>query len=127
VARWEVGGHSLGGVVASSYAGGGHAGVVGLLLWASYPSASLADDHSLLVTSVSASNDGLATPAKIEAAKPLLPPDTRYVVVEGAVHSDFGDYGTQRGDGTPTITKAEAQGQIEAASLELLRRAQALG
>jgi len=122
VTRWVVGGHSLGGVAASSYAGGGHTGVDGLLLWASYPASSLADATSLAVTSVSAGNDGLATPAKIEAAKGDLPAHTRYVVVEGAVHAYFGDYGTQRGDGTPTIGRTEAQRQIEAASLDLLQR-----
>ena len=122
VTRWVVGGHSLGGVVASGYAAGGHPRVDGLLLWASYPNGSIASATSLLVTSVSAGNDGLATPAKIEASKPDLPPGTRFVTVEGAVHADFGDYGTQRGDGTPTIRRSEAQRQIEAASLALMER-----
>ena len=71
---------------------------------------------------MSAGNDGLATPADIDAAKPDLPPHTVYVVVAGAVHSDFGDYGTQRGDGTPTISHHRAQSEIEAASLALLER-----
>ena len=122
VTRWVIGGHSLGGVVASSYAAGGHVGVRGLLLWASYPNGSIAGSTSLAVTSVSAGNDGLATPARIEASRPDLPPDTVFVVVAGAVHADFGDYGPQRGDGTPTIGRHEAQSQIEAASLALLGR-----
>lgn len=122
ITRWVVGGHSLGGVVASSNAGSREARIDGLLLWASYPNGSIAGATDLEVTSISAGNDGLATPAKIEASKPDLPPDTRFVVVEGAVHADFGDYGTQRGDGTPTIGRAEAQRQIEAASLDLLQR-----
>ena len=122
VTRWVVGGHSLGGVVASSFAGSGHHGVVGLLLWASYPNGSIAGVTGLTVTSVSASHDGLATPAKIEATKSRLPPTTRFVVVEGAVHSDFGDYGAQRGDGEATIPRQEAQRQIEAASIALLRQ-----
>jgi len=122
VHRWVVGGHSLGGVAATSYAGAGHASVDGLLLWASYPNGSIASATSLQVTSVSAGNDGLATPSKIEASKHDLPPDTRFVTVEGAVHAYFGDYGTQRGDGTPTISRADAQRQIESASLDLLRR-----
>jgi hypothetical protein len=122
VTRWVVGGHSLGGVAASSYAGADHHGVDGLVLWASYPNGSLAGNTSLLITSVSASRDGLATPAKIEASREKLPPTTRFVVVEGAVHADFGDYGTQRGDGRPTISRAEAQHQIEAATLALLHQ-----
>jgi hypothetical protein len=122
VSRWVVGGHSLGGVVASSYASAGRRGVDGLLLWASYPNASIAAVAGLAVTSVSAGNDGLATPAKIESSRSRLPPTTRFVVVEGAVHSDFGDYGTQRGDGVATIPRPEAQRQIEAATVSLLRR-----
>ena len=125
ITRWAVGGHSLGGVVASSVAGSNDTRVRGLLLWASWPNRSIADKTSLQVTSISGSNDGLATPAKIDAAKPKLPPDTRYVVIDGANHSFFGDYGLQSGDGTPTITRDQAQTQIRAASLDLLQRVEA--
>ena len=77
------------------------------------------------MSSVSAGNDGLATPAKLDASRPSLPPDTTFVVVEGAVHSDFGDYGTQRGDGTPTIGRARAQRATEEATPALLREVDA--
>ena len=120
ISRWVLGGHSLGGVAAASFTSTTRPKVKGLVLWASYPSSSMADATWLQVSSISASNDGLATPAKIEASKPDLPPQTTYVVVHGAVHADFGDYGPQRGDGTPTITREEAQTQIEAATLALL-------
>jgi dienelactone hydrolase len=122
VMRWVVGGHSLGGVVASSVAGSNDPRVRGLLLWASYPSSTLADRTSLQVTSISGSNDGLATPAKIDAAKAKLPPDTRYVVIEGGIHSFFGDYGLQSGDGTPSVSRHTAQQQIQAATLDLMHR-----
>ena len=122
VTRWAIGGHSLGGVLASSVAGGSDPRVRGLLLWASYPNRSIADRAGLQVTSISGSNDGLATPAKIEAAKPHLPPVTRYVVIDGGIHSFFGDYGLQSGDGTPSITRESAQQQIQIATLDLLQR-----
>ena len=122
VARWVVAGHSLGGTVAARYAGGGHRGVAGLLLWASYPASSIRDRAGLAVTSVSATEDGLATPADIAASRADLPPGTRFVAVEGAVHADFGDYGSQSGDGTRTITHEEAQRRIVAASLAMLER-----
>jgi hypothetical protein len=96
--------------------------VDGLLPWASYPRGNIASATPLLVTSVAAGNDGLATPATIEASRPDLSPGARFVTVEGAVHADFGDYGTQRGDGTPTISRADSQRQMEAASLDLPRR-----
>ncbi len=119
VLHWAVGGHSLGGVAASSYAGGHHARVTGLLLWASYPIGSLADS-GLRVASVSGTRDGLATPADIAASRPDLPGDTSYTAVEGGVHAFFGDYGPQPGDGTATTDRATAQAAIVAASTALL-------
>lgn len=119
VTSWAVGGHSLGGVAAGSYAGRLPTPVVGLLFWASYPLGSLAD-RDLVVASVSGTRDGLSTPEDIEASRPLLPPSTTFVAIEGAVHSFFGDYGEQSGDGTPTVSRAEAQDQIVGASVALL-------
>lgn len=127
VAHWAVGGHSLGGVVASSYAADHPGEATGLLLWASYPLSSLADRTDLLVASVSGSRDGLARPIDVEDSMVDLPPDTTYVAVGGAVHADFGDYGPQRGDGTPTIGHADAQQQIAAASIALLASLASLG
>ena len=119
VTTWAVGGHSLGGVAASSYAGS-HTGTVrGLVLWASYPVGSLAQS-GLRVASVSGSADELATPADIEASRPNLPGDTAYTVVEGGVHAFFGDYGEQPGDGTPGVSREDAQRQIVDATVALI-------
>jgi hypothetical protein len=127
VERWVVAGHSLGGVAASSVAGGDDERVAGLLLWASFPNSSLAEVGGLEASSVSGSRDGLSTPAKIDDSAADLPPGTTFVEVAGANHAQFGDYGSQRGDGTATIPRAEAQGLIQAASLELLQRVERSG
>ena len=119
VTTWSVGGHSLGGVAASTYAGSNLDTTRGLVLWASYPNASLAQS-GLRAASVSGSADGLATPADIEASRPDLPADTAYTVVEGGVHAYFGDYGEQPGDGVPTVSREEAQRQIVAATVALI-------
>ena len=119
VTAWAAGGHSLGGVAAASFAGQVPTPVVGLLFWASYPLGSLAD-RDLVVASVSGTRDGLSTPEDIEASRPLLPPSTTFVAVEGAVHAFFGDYGEQSGDGVPTVSRAEAQEQIVQASVVLM-------
>jgi dienelactone hydrolase len=123
IAQWVVAGHSLGGVSAASFADDtptvGQARIAGLVLWASYPARPLRR-ADLTVTSVSAELDGLTTPAEVAAAKDDLPPDTTYVVVPGAVHSWFGDYGDQPGDGTPTGDRDEAQALITQATRAVL-------
>jgi hypothetical protein len=119
VTAWAVGGHSLGGVAASSWAGANTGTAKGLVLWASYPLGSLADS-GLRVASVSGTRDGLATPADIAASRSDLPASTTYTAVEGGVHAFFGDYGEQPGDGTPTVSRADAQRQVVAATTSLL-------
>ncbi len=125
VTWWAVGGHSLGGVAASTYAAGNPRRTPALVLWASYPLSSL-ETVGLKVLSVSGTADGLTTPSDVEASVAKLPPTTTFVAVEGAVHSHFGDYGDQRGDGTPTISREEAQGQIINTTLQWLNTASAV-
>jgi hypothetical protein len=120
VTSWTIGGHSLGGVVAATFAHDHPGTVKGLVLWASYPVDSLADRTDLAVASVSGTRDGFTTPADVEASRALLPGDTAYTPVEGAVHSYFGDYGEQPGDGTPTVDRATAQRQIVAATVAFM-------
>lgn len=124
VTSWVLGGHSLGGVVsaidAESFSQAADHGVAGMLFFASYPASNMSG-IALPVLSISASNDGLATPEKISASKTDLPPDTAFTVVQGAVHANFGDYGPQSGDGQPTISADSARRQIAAASLAFVQ------
>lgn len=120
VTAWAVGGHSLGGVAAATFAADNPGAVKGLVLWASYPLSSLADRTDLAVASVSGSRDGLTTPADVAASRALLPGDTAYTVVQGASHATFGDYGDQPGDGTPTGDRSAAQRQVVAATVALV-------
>ncbi|EMR00427.1 alpha/beta hydrolase [Paeniglutamicibacter gangotriensis] len=124
VARWVLGGHSLGGVVAAidaqSLANDPGRPVAGVLFFASYP----ASDMRTLpvpVLSLSASNDALTTQEKVKASRSLLPKDTTYTEINGGVHANFGDYGTQSGDGEPTISRDEARTEISAASLAFVQ------
>ena len=118
--RWVVGGHSLGGAMASSYAESDRDELVALLLYAAWPVNDMSERADLAVMSVSGTNDGLATEAEIDERKPDLPSSTEYVPIDGAIHSYFGDYGLQRGDGTPTISRTDAQDQIAEASIGFL-------
>jgi dienelactone hydrolase len=121
VDRWALGGHSLGGAMSARFAYQNPDAVQGLVLWAAYPAST--DDlssHSLAVTSIYGTRDGLATGDKIAASRPLLPLDTSWVAIEGGNHAQFGWYGSQSGDNTATISREEQQDQIVAATLSLL-------
>lgn len=118
IAHWVIGGHSLGGSVAASLADNDDS-VEGLVLFASYPAYPIIR-NDLKVVSISGTADGFATPADIDASKAKLPPTTSFVVINGAVHSSFGDYGDQPGDGTATIERSAAQAEISKTALALM-------
>ncbi len=110
VKTWAVGGHSLGGVAASSYVASHPGEIAGLVLMASYPAQGTDLSHArgpggvpLKALSIRGSRDGLATQAKIATAKPLLPADTEYVVIPGGNHAQWGSYGPQQGDNASAI------------------------
>jgi hypothetical protein len=124
VSEWYVGGHSLGGVRACQLAEAGtdvdaDPEVFGLVLFGSYCANDLSDTD-LRVLSLVAGNDGLSTPAKVEASAGLLPDDTVTVLLDGANHAAFGDYGLQPGDGVATASDAETRDGITAAVAEFL-------
>lgn len=108
---WAVGGHSLGGVAAARDVAADPS-VRGLVLWASYPVDDLSGRGGLSAWSIRGEHDGFTTRQDVEDSRTLLPPDTRFELVPGAVHAFFGDYGDQPGDGVPTTSRAEAQDEI---------------
>ena len=118
---WAVGGHSLGGAMAATFASRMPEAVQGLVLWAAYPSS--ADDLSssgLKIASIYATLDGLATGEQIEASRALLPADTAWTVIEGGNHAQFGWYGEQSGDNPANISRSAQQALIVQATVELL-------
>lgn len=122
VENWAIGGHSLGGSMAANFISNNPDLIDGLFFAASYPASS--DDLSgfgeLKAYSVSATEDGLATPDKIDASRPLLPADTVWVPIQGGNHAQFGYYGEQPGDGQATISREEQQRQTVEAALQML-------
>ena len=55
--------------------------------------------------------DGVLNREKYEADRTNLPQDTTETIIDGGCHAGFGSYGTQKGDGTPTISAEEQQRQ----------------
>ena len=110
VTDWYIGGHSLGGAMAASYAAKHTDELDGLVLLAAYSTADLTDS-GLRVYSTYGSEDGVLNREKYEADRMNLPQDTTETVIDGGCHAGFGSYGAQKGDGTPTISAEEQQRQ----------------
>lgn len=106
IKSWYIGGHSLGGSMAATYAFDNADKFDGLVLLASYSTADLTQTD-LSVISVYGSNDGVLNMEKYEEYKINLPKNTVETVIDGGCHAYFGSYGVQEGDGIPTITAEE--------------------
>ncbi len=108
-----IGGHSLGGAMAAAWASEHPDAVAGLLLMAAYPpNDSPVADASFPALVLHAEHDGVADPDAVRGGLDRLPRDTRFHVIPGAVHSFFGRYGPQSGDGVPTVSRADAEASI---------------
>ena len=110
VNRWYLAGHSLGGAMASSYLAKHTEDYEGAILLAAYATEAL---HGEKVLSVYGSEDSVLNMEKYEENKANLPEDYTEVVIGGGCHAYFGAYGTQDGDGEPSIS-AEQQWEITA-------------
>ena len=110
VSDWYIGGHSLGGAMAASHAAKHSDELDGLVLLAAYSTADLTDS-GLRVYTTYGSEDGVLNREKYKADRTNLPQDTTETVIDGGCHAGFGSYGTQKGDGAPTISAEEQQQQ----------------
>jgi hypothetical protein len=108
--HYYLAGHSLGGVMASSYCAKHTRELSGLFLLAAYPSVTL-NDADFPIVYIYGTNDKVLDIGKVEESFSLVPSDYSKTVIEGGNHAQFGSYGAQDGDGTATIT-TEEQWQI---------------
>lgn len=111
IENWYIGGHSLGGAMASSYASNNSESIKGLILLAAYP----VEDISKPTLAVYGSNDGILDITKLQNINSIIK-------IEGGNHANFGDYGEQDGDGTATITREEQQEETAAAIIDFVVR-----
>lgn len=110
IKNWVIGGHSLGGVMAASFAKKHTDEIKGLVMFAAYPQAK--DDMSkddLKVLSLWGSEDGCADISKVTGAKAILPKDAEFMPIEGGNHAQFGNYGAQKGDNQAKIPAVQQQ------------------
>ena len=110
IATWVIGGHSLGGTAAAFYTHDHLDKIKGLFFLASYTT-DQADfsPTSLPALSIYGSEDMVLNQASYIAAKAYLPSHYREVIITGGNHSQFADYGPQRGDGIATIPGLQQQ------------------
>ena len=99
--NWYIGGHSLGGVVASGYASYHPASFSGVILLGSYPLKKLPD--SLKELMIIGSEDKILNEERILRSRKYDSIQSVEYIIEGGNHSQFGSYGPQRGDGKSKI------------------------
>lgn len=103
---YVIGGHSLGGAMASSYALKHDDVIKGLILLAASPNRNASFvGKDLKVISLYGTEDKVVALNKIENSKQLFDKNAVFYSIEGGNHSAFGDYGKQKGDGDLKTTQ----------------------
>ena len=115
-----VGGHSLGGVAASSYARNNVDKVKGIILLASYPTAKINDKLSLL--SVYGDKDGCLEMDAYNDAKLNWPANHFEEVIGGGNHAQFAQYGKQKGDNEATISAEQQIAMTSEAIVDFIKK-----
>lgn len=98
IKNWYIGGHSMGGAMASSYASKNSAKVKGLILLGAYVYGEYPPQKALTI--YGSLNSDLEK--NIDYTENIL-------VIEGGNHAQFGNYGEQKGDLPATISREEQQ------------------
>jgi pimeloyl-ACP methyl ester carboxylesterase len=125
IGTWVIAGHSLGAALACRLAAENPPGVAAMTLIATtHPKTMNLSALRMPVTKVYGTNDGVATVKDIDANRPLLPPGTRWIEIEGGNHSQFAHYGRQLFDGSPTIPREQQQERTRAVLLDALEHAE---
>lgn len=112
IRKWYVGGHSMGGAMASNYASKNQEKVEGLILLASYIYGDYPEENTLTVygTLNTTVSDKIGYVENV-------------VAIEGGNHAQFGNYGKQKGDAEATISREEQQDlAVEAINYFLMNR-----
>ena len=119
IESWAIGGHSLGGAMAAEYAKNNVDNLDGLIMYASYPANNEQFvDFPIPILSIRGSKDP-GTPQQ-EAFYDAIADSAERFIIEGGNHRQYADYSFQPDDGIATISAAEQQDQIIAATVEFL-------
>lgn len=115
---WYIAGHSLGGATASMYLSDDDADDVwdGIIFLASYPT----DELNIPALSIYGSEDHVLNMERYEeaATNGYFISGISELVIDGGNHAEFGDYGSQKGDGEALIPAESQWEQTAQAILE---------
>ena len=110
VLDWYIGGHSMGGAMASSYAARNKDRIKGLILLGAYIYGDVSPKNALTIYGTLNAN---------------LEKNINYtenvVIIEGGNHAQFGNYGEQKGDPPGAISREEQQETAVEAILRFIR------
>ena len=106
--QWYIGGHSLGGAMAASYAANNPEDIEGVILLAAYPPSDLSQ-YELKLLSIYGNQDLVLNMDRYMENRSYFPADFLEVIIDGGNHANFGDYGEQSGDGQALISAQEQQ------------------
>ena len=110
IETWYIGGHSLGGAMASSYAAKHSDRIQGLVLLGAYI---YGDYPASKALTLYGSEDQVLDRSKITYTENVME-------LAGGNHAQFGSYGPQKGDGDAVITGQAQQAQTAAAIFEFM-------
>lgn len=119
IQQWYIGGHSLGGSMAASYAAKHPDTLDGLVLLAAYSTEGLTSSGTE-VLSLYGTEDGVLDFEKYEKYRKNLPADTIEVILGGGNHACFGSYGSQKGDGIAELSGEDQTVQTAEAVAEFI-------
>jgi hypothetical protein len=108
IEEWYIGGHSLGGAMAGSFAYDYKELINGVFFLGAYPVEELADSK-LEILLINGSLDTIVDQDRLEQAKRLIPESSDNIIIQGANHSQFGSYGLQNNDQAAKISFEEQQ------------------
>lgn len=121
IETWAIGGHSLGGAMATQFANTRRTTIQGVVLWGAYPGVNTSLRNSgQEVLVVYGTRDCISTPEEVLAAATRLPDETSWVPIEGGNHTQFGWYEGQLGSCNASIALEEQQSMAVEAVVEFL-------
>ncbi len=110
ITNWFIGGHSMGGAMASSYAAGHKDKVKGLVLLGAYIYGDVLPEDALTIYGTLNSD-----------LEKHIDYTENVIIIQGGNHAQFGNYGEQKGDPAAAISREEQQNIAVRAILEFIK------